>query len=131
MRRIAAFVLAVAALAPAAAAAEGDPLPSWRDGKAKAAIVDFVAAVSDPSGPDYVPEAERIAVFDNDGKLWAEQPIYFQFIFAIDVAKIRAAADPAWASTPALQAAAAGDVADVLAAARRRSSRSSPPPIRA
>jgi hypothetical protein len=62
-----------------------------------------------------VPEAERIAVFDNDGTLWAEQPVYFQFLFAIDVAKIRAAADPAWASTPALQAAAAGDVAGVLA----------------
>ena len=58
---------------------------------------------------------DRIAVFDNDGTLWAEQPVYFQFLFAIDVARKKAAADPAWASTPALKAAAAGDIKGVLA----------------
>jgi hypothetical protein len=115
MRRIAAFVLAVAAFALAAAAATEDPLPSWRDGDAKGAIREFVTAVSDPSGPEYVPQAERIAIFDNDGTLWAEQPVYFQFLFAIDMAKARAAADRAWAATPTLQAAASGDVEGVLA----------------
>jgi len=98
--------------------AQGDPLPSWNDGPAKAAILDFVTASTDPAGPGFVPEVERIAVFDNDGALWSEQPVYFQFLFAIDRAKALAAADPDWATTPALQAAAAGDVAGILAGGR-------------
>ena len=61
-----------------------DPLPSWNDGAARAAIIDFVDRVTDPASPDYVPEAERVATFDNDGTLWAEQPLYFQLFFAID-----------------------------------------------
>jgi phosphoglycolate phosphatase-like HAD superfamily hydrolase len=61
-----------------------------------------------------VPEVDRIAVFDNDGTLWAEQPIYFQFLFAIDESREMAAADPAWAATPVLRAAASGDVAGAL-----------------
>ena len=53
-----------------------DPLPSWNDGAAKQAILSFVARVTREDGPDFVPSAERIAVFDNDGTLWAEQPTY-------------------------------------------------------
>jgi hypothetical protein len=55
-----------------------DPLPSWNDGEAKKAIVEFVEKVTTEGGPDFVPVAQRIATFDNDGTLWAEQPMYFQ-----------------------------------------------------
>jgi len=64
--------------------ARADSLPSWNDGSAKTAIVDFVARVTKEGAPDFVPAAERIATFDNDGTLWSEQPLYFQFIFMID-----------------------------------------------
>jgi phosphoglycolate phosphatase-like HAD superfamily hydrolase len=94
--------------------AQDAPLPSWNAGPTKTAILDFVEAASDPKSPGFVPEADRIAVFDNDGTLWAEQPVYFQFFYAMDTAKARAAADPAWATTPVLKAAAAGDMAGVL-----------------
>ena len=62
----------------------GDPLPSWRQTPAKQAIVEFVAAVTDPDSAEFVPEPERIAVFDNDGTLWTEQPRYAQLAFALD-----------------------------------------------
>ncbi len=75
-----AWLILVAAGLPAPA--QTDPLPSWNDGAAKAAIVAFVARVTE--GPDAVPESERIAVFDNDGTLWAEQPVYVQLAFALD-----------------------------------------------
>ena len=73
-----------------------DPLPSWNDGAAKKAVIDFVAKVTKEGGPDFVPPAERIATFDNDGTLWAEQPLYFQFLFAIDRVKALAPAHPEW-----------------------------------
>jgi hypothetical protein len=57
------------------------PLPSWNDSAAKKAILEFVAKVTKEGSPDFVPPAERIATFDNDGTLWAEQPLYFQFLF--------------------------------------------------
>ncbi len=62
------------------AQAAADPLPSWDDGKARQAIVDFVTKVTKEGSPDFVPPAERIATFDNDGTLWAEQPLYFQLL---------------------------------------------------
>jgi hypothetical protein len=61
-----------------------DPLPSWNDGLARRSIVEFVTTVTKPDSPDFVPIAERIAVFDNDGTLWAEQPTFFQALFAFD-----------------------------------------------
>ncbi|MGA8056107.1 MAG: HAD family hydrolase [Burkholderiales bacterium] len=64
--------------------AQSDPLPSWNDGATKARIVGFVEAVTSKGGKDYVPPAERIAVFDNDGTLWSEQPMYVQLAFALD-----------------------------------------------
>jgi phosphoglycolate phosphatase-like HAD superfamily hydrolase len=97
-------------LAATAAAAQEDPLPSWNNGATKAAIVDFVTATTDPGSPDFVAVEDRVATFDNDGNLWAEQPAYFQLLFAFDRAAELAAADPGWATTPALKAAAAGDV---------------------
>lgn len=108
------LALVLALLAPLAARA-ADPLPSWAEGPAKAAVLGFVAATVDPASPNFVAPRDRIAVFDNDGTLWAEQPVYFQFLFAMDRARALAAADPAWAVTPALKAAAAGDVKGALA----------------
>ena len=107
--------LAVAAAALWSVAAVAADLPSWNDGAAKAAIVDFVTGVTTEGGADFVPVEQRVAVFDNDGTLWSEQPIYFQFLFALDKAKRLAAADPAWASTPALKAAASGDMKAIMA----------------
>jgi hypothetical protein len=111
MRRF--ICAALIAAAPVAAWAE--PLASWNDTPAKAAIVEFVEATIDDKAGTFVPVADRVAVFDNDGTLWAEQPMYFQFFFALDRARQLAAADPAWAATPVLKAAAAGDIKAVLA----------------
>src|SRR5215468_10572687 len=61
-----------------------DPLPSWNDGLARRSIVEFVTTVTKPDSPEFVPIAERIALFDNDGTLWAEQPTFFQALFALD-----------------------------------------------
>ena len=61
-----------------------DPLPSWNDGATKTAITGFVSRVTTKCSADYVPPEERIAVFDNDGTLWSEKPVYFQLLFAID-----------------------------------------------
>ena len=67
-----------------------DPLPSWNDGEAKRAILSFVAETTSAGAPGFVPPAERIATFDNDGTLWAEQPLYFQLAFALDRVKVLA-----------------------------------------
>jgi hypothetical protein len=80
-----------ARLAPTA-----DALPSWHDTPVKQAIVAFVMRVSTPGSKDFVPEPERVAVFDNDGTLWAEQPLYFQFLFALDRVKSLAPRHPEW-----------------------------------
>ena len=76
--------------------APADPLPSWNDGPAKKAILDFVAKVTKEGGTDFVPVAERIATFDNDGTLWCEQPIPVQLYFAIDRIKALAPKHPEW-----------------------------------
>jgi phosphoserine phosphatase len=70
------------------------PLPSWNDGPARSAILDFVARVTAEGGPDYVPPPERIATFDNDGTLWCEQPLQNQFFFAFDRLEDLATKDP-------------------------------------
>jgi len=72
------------------------PLRSWNDGKAKQSVIDFVKRVSVKGGKDFVPAPERIAVFDNDGTLWAEQPLYFQLAFALDRVKALAPQRPEW-----------------------------------
>jgi len=97
------------------ARAAGDALPSWNDGPAKAAIVDFVARVTKESGPDFVPAAERIATFDNDGTLWSEQPLYFQFIFMIDRVKALAPEHPEWQTEEPFHSVLAGDMKGALA----------------
>jgi phosphoglycolate phosphatase-like HAD superfamily hydrolase len=90
-------------------------LPSWNDGASKDAIVGFVARVTDPSSPDFVPEAERIATFDNDGTLWSENPIYFQVLFAIDRVRELAPDHPEWADTQPFKGAIEGDLEAVAA----------------
>jgi hypothetical protein len=97
-------------------AVDADPLASWNDGENKAAIMKFVSRVTDPAGPDFVPEAERIAVFDNDGCLWSEQPLYFQLVFAIDRVKALASEHPEWATTQPFQAVLDNDMDALLAA---------------
>jgi phosphoglycolate phosphatase-like HAD superfamily hydrolase len=97
-------------------AATTDPLPSWNEGDTKKAIIDFVARVTDPASSDFVPEPERIAVFDNDGTLWAEQPIYFQLLFAIDRVKALAPDHPEWNTQQPFQAVLENDK-EALAAA--------------
>jgi phosphoglycolate phosphatase-like HAD superfamily hydrolase len=103
-RGMAAPVIALAGLLAWACVAPSDPLPSWNDGPTKQSITDFVERVTNPSSPDFVPEPERIAVFDNDGTLWAEQPLYFQLLFALD--RVRALADerPEWRGRQPFQA---------------------------
>jgi phosphoglycolate phosphatase-like HAD superfamily hydrolase len=73
-----------------------EPLPSWNDTAPKKTIVAFVERVTKQGSPDFVPPAERIATFDNDGTLWAEQPIYFQLAFALDRVKVLAPQHPEW-----------------------------------
>lgn len=80
------------------------PLPSWNDGAARQAIIDFVKATTDPASPDYLEPEERIATFDNDGTLWAEQPLYFQFIFALDRVRQMAPDHPEWKQQQPFQA---------------------------
>ncbi|MEX0286183.1 MAG: HAD family hydrolase [Paracoccaceae bacterium] len=92
-----------------------DPLPSWNDTDAKSRIIEFVDTVTDPASDEYVPPAERIATFDNDGTLWGEQPLYFQLIFAIDIISDMAADDPSVLTSDTLKAAAEGDYKAVLA----------------
>ncbi len=87
-----------------------DPLPSWNDGKTKSAIVDFVQAVTNPESPDFVPVAERIATFDNDGTLWSEQPIYFQVQFALDRVKALAPTHPNWQTEEPFASVLKGDI---------------------
>jgi phosphoserine phosphatase len=63
---------------------QADPLPSWNDGPAKQAIIQFVKETTDASGPKFVPPESRIATFDQDGTLWVEHPMYTQFIYCLD-----------------------------------------------
>ncbi len=106
------LALAACCLA-AAAAAQGtaNALPSWNDGEAKSRIVEFVKAVTDSRSKDYVDTRDRIAVFDNDGTLWAEQPMYFQFQFMLDQVKAAAPGHPEWKDNAAFQALASQDKA--------------------
>jgi haloacid dehalogenase-like hydrolase len=96
-----------------------DPLPSWNDGKAKQAIVEFVAKVTKEGSPDFVPPAERIATFDNDGTLWAEQPMYFQLLFALDRVKALAPQHPEWQDKEPFASLLKGDVKGALAGGER------------
>jgi phosphoserine phosphatase len=90
--------------------AQSDPLPSWNDGPNKRAIVEFVNRVTKDGGREFVPVPQRIATFDNDGTLWSEQPIYFQFAFALDRVKQLAPEHPEWEREQPFKAVLAGDM---------------------
>jgi phosphoglycolate phosphatase-like HAD superfamily hydrolase len=99
----------------AAQQAAGDPLPSWNDGEARTSIVRFVDRVTDEDSAGFVPPAERVATFDNDGTLWAEQPLYFQALFALDRVRAMAADHPEWRDAEPFKSAIAGDMKGLLA----------------
>jgi hypothetical protein len=90
--------------------AQTDPLPSWNEGANKQAITDFVARVTRQGGPDFVPPAERIATFDNDGTLWVEHPMYVQLAFALDRVKALAPLHPEWKDKQPFKAVLEGDM---------------------
>ena len=116
-RRAALGGVVAAFTAPAAMAqlSGTDPLPSWRDGERKRALLDFVAAVTTEGSADFVRPAERIAVFDNDGTLWVEQPLYTQLVFILDRVRALAPQNPAWQQDPLFRAALTGDIRAIVA----------------
>jgi phosphoserine phosphatase len=107
-------ILSVMFILWAGLATAADPLPSWNDGPAKKAVLDFVAKVTKEGSPDFVPPAERIAVFDNDGTLWPENPLPFQAMYVFDELKRRVTKEPKLAEDEMVKAALAGDVAKLL-----------------
>jgi phosphoglycolate phosphatase-like HAD superfamily hydrolase len=110
---VALSLLALCVTSPVQAA--DDPLPSWNDGPTKQSIIDFVTRVTKEGGPDYVAPPERVATFDNDGTLWIEQPIYNQFVFAIDEVKKQANQHPEWKDKEPFKSVLAGDMKAVAA----------------
>lgn len=108
-------LLAMLLLAALPVAAQIDPLPSWNDGAAKRTIIDFVRATTTPENADFVPPAERIAVFDNDGTLWAEQPLYFQAFFTFDRIRALAPQHPEWETQEPFASILKGDTKAALA----------------
>jgi phosphoglycolate phosphatase-like HAD superfamily hydrolase len=112
----AALLAAAISCLPAYAA---DQLPSWRDGAAKEAITEFVARVTTQNSPDFVPPAERIAAFDNDGTLWSEQPVYFQVTFAIDRVKAMVSEHSEWKNKEPFKSALASDTEDLAAVGQK------------
>ena len=116
---LAAFVLVVFCGSIELAKPQSDPLPSWNDGAAKRSITNFVTRVTTPGTADFVPPAERIATFDNDGTLWAEQPVYFQVAFAFDRVKALAAQHPEWTTQQPFKALLEGDMAAFAATGQK------------
>jgi phosphoserine phosphatase len=95
--------------------ANSDPLPSWNEGSTKRSILDFVRGVTTAGETHFVKPEERIAVFDNDGTLWSEQPLYFQVAFVFDRMKAMAPEHPEWKDNPLYTAVLAGDMKTVAA----------------
>lgn len=102
-----------------AQAASLDPLPSWNDTAPKQTIISFVKKVTTQNSPDFVPQAKRIATFDNDGTLWSEQPVYFQFFFVIDQIKKLAADHPEWKTQQPFKAVLDGDMKTLAASGEK------------
>jgi hypothetical protein len=101
------------------ALAQGNPLPSWRDGKARQSILDFVATVTREGSPGFVPVPQRVATFDNDGTLWCEHPMYVQLAFALDQVKERAREHPEWKKKQPFKAVLEGDMKALAASGER------------
>jgi len=112
------FLMVIAAFLASTAWA-ADPLPSWSDTGPKKAIIQFVEKVTKQGSPDFVPAAERIATFDNDGTLWSEQPLYFQLFFVVDRVKALAPKHPEWKTQEPFAALLKGDMKKALAGGER------------
>ena len=112
-------LLVLSVLAAAQPLAAQDPLPSWNDTGPRKAILDFIARTTAPGSPGFVPPAERIATFDNDGTLWAEQPMYFQLAFALDRVRSLAPQHPEWRTREPFPSLLAGDLKAALAGGER------------
>ena len=111
--------VAVALFLVATNPAWAQPLPSWNEGPAKTSILNFIQAVTDSASKDFVPPAQRIAVFDNDGTLWAEQPVYFQAAFAFDRVKALAAQHPEWKTQQPFKGLLENDMKSVAASGEK------------
>jgi len=118
-RTFASLALAAAASRALAQAPASDPLPSWRDGATKRAILDFLRSTTTPGDPAFVAPAERLATFDNDGTLWVEQPMYAQVAFAFDRVRALAPQHPEWRQSEPFRSVLANDMAGVARAGER------------
>ncbi|WP_165067893.1 HAD family hydrolase [Paludisphaera rhizosphaerae] len=115
MRNTLQLFVAVATFAVASPVLSAEPLPSWNEGSAKRAILEFVERATKQGGPEFIPPADRIAVFDNDGTLWSEKPVYVQAAFAVDRIKALAANHPEWKETQPFKGILEGDLKAALA----------------
>ncbi|WP_246725985.1 MULTISPECIES: HAD family hydrolase [Rhizobium] len=113
------IALGVALVHATSAFSQSDPLPSWNDTASKVAIVSFVEKVTGQGSPDFVPETERIAVFDNDGTLWVEHPMYVQLAFALERVKTLAPQHPEWKETQPFKAVLDGDMKTLAASGEK------------
>jgi hypothetical protein len=113
------IVVLIAALFVTNSFAQTDPLPSWNEGDSRQAIVQFVEKVTLDGGPDYVAPDDRIAVFDNDGTLWSEKPVYFQLLFAIDRVRQLAPEHPEWKTRQPFKAVLDNDMEAVVASGEK------------
>ncbi|SDP59773.1 Phosphoserine phosphatase [Phyllobacterium sp. YR620] len=115
LARVWAILFVFLLLNAGSALAQSDPLPSWNDGPNRTAIVDFVKRVTTDGSADFVAPVDRIAVFDNDGTLWAEKPVPFELFFALDEVKRLAPEHPEWKDTEPFKSVLANDLAGVEA----------------
>jgi phosphoglycolate phosphatase-like HAD superfamily hydrolase len=109
LRRALTASLSVLLLAVAVLRAQTDPLPSWNDGAAKQAIVDFVQATTDSGSPKFVPQEERVAAFDQDGTLWVEHPMYSQVVYCLERVPLVIKAKPELANVEPFKTVLSGD----------------------
>lgn len=96
-----------------------DPLPSWNEGKTRAAIIDYIKDVTNKESANFIPEIDRIATFDNDGNLWSEQPAYFQLFFAMDRVKELAKDHPEWQNKHPFKAVLENDMKTLIASGEK------------
>ncbi|MBU2869586.1 HAD family hydrolase [Colwellia sp. E2M01] len=113
------LIVILSAFAMTACVTTSDPLPSWNDGQTKTNIVTFVKQVTDKNSPNFVPAAERIATFDNDGTLWSEQPYYFQLAFVFYQIKNMADKHPEWKTTEPYKSVLANDIKGVMSSGEK------------
>lgn len=113
------LALSLLALLASAAITVAEPLPSWNDTANKSAIVEFVSRVTRAGSADFIPAAERIAVFDNDGTLWSEHPLYFQAYFILDRVNELAPIHPEWETQEPFASILRGDMKAALSGGER------------